>query len=130
MSGWVAARLITENASARGIAFERGINAPLLPVTHAFASSSTGTAPAPGVANRPPPAGMPAIMGPLIAPQPAGVGASLGMGPLRLEMSLSARLAALAAKREERDKRVMVQRRYYIQQLRNFYLEGKVSGRS
>lgn len=59
---------------------------------------------------------------------PGPVDASpLGMGPLRLEMSLRQRIAAVAAKREERDRRFLHLRRKYIHELRNYILENKVS---
>jgi hypothetical protein len=55
-------------------------------------------------------------------------GLPVGAGPIRLEMSLKERLAALSCRREERDKRALALRRYYVQQLRNYTLETKVSG--
>lgn len=54
-------------------------------------------------------------------------GLPVGAGPIRLELSLRERIAALAARREERDKRSLALRRYYVAQLRNYVLETKVS---
>lgn len=52
--------------------------------------------------------------------------APLGMGPLRLDLSLRQRLAAVQARREERDRRFLHLRRKYTEELRNFVLESKV----
>eukprot|EP01138_Halocafeteria_seosinensis_P015465 gb/GECG01015783.1/.p1 GENE.gb/GECG01015783.1/~~gb/GECG01015783.1/.p1 ORF type:complete len:1137 (+),score=180.01 gb/GECG01015783.1/:1-3411(+) len=79
LSGWVAARLISEGS---------------------------GTAP------------VIALPGPVDA-------SPLGMGPLRLEMNLRQRIAAVSAKREERDRRFLHLRRKYIHELRNYILENK-----
>lgn len=54
-------------------------------------------------------------------------GLPVGAGPIRLEMSLKERLAALSCRREERDKRALALRRFYVQQLRNYTLETRVS---
>jgi hypothetical protein len=51
----------------------------------------------------------------------------LGVGPVRLELSLRERIAALAARREERDKRFLALRRQYVNQLRDYALETKES---
>lgn len=56
---------------------------------------------------------------------PRGAGMAVGMGPVRLELTLAERMAALSARREERDSRFLMMRRYYVQSLKNYHLETK-----
>lgn len=54
-----------------------------------------------------------------------GSGIPVGLGPLRLDLGLKDRLAALASRREERDKRFIALRRHYVDQLRAYHLQSK-----
>ena len=54
-----------------------------------------------------------------------GTGSSVGLGALRLDLSLSDRIAAIHAKSEERSKRFLVLRRHYLQSLKNYHLEAR-----
>lgn len=113
MSGWVASRLVAESAS-RSLYVDR---APGL-----FAASGGATVPA-----KPPTLSLSNGGGyAVVGGSSNGAGTPLGMGAVRLELSLKERMAALASRREERDKRNMALRRFYVAQLRNYHLEGKV----
>jgi hypothetical protein len=118
MSGWVASRVLAESASRQVFVdgapgFISGIAGFTLPGNIAM--------PTPGIGF-----GESLPGGFTTARAAKGSGVPVGMGPVRLEMSLKERLAALAARREERDKRFMALRRYYVAQLKNFHLESKV----
>ena len=54
-----------------------------------------------------------------------GTGSSVGLGALRLDLSLSDRIAAIHAKSEERSKRFLLLRRHYLQSLKNYHLEAR-----
>lgn len=54
-----------------------------------------------------------------------GTGSSVGLGALRLDLSLSDRIAAIQAKSEERSKRFLLLRRHYLQSLKNYHLEAR-----
>jgi hypothetical protein len=56
---------------------------------------------------------------------PRGAGAAVGMGPVRLDLALSERLAAVRARKEETENRALMQRRYYVQSLKTYCLEAK-----
>ena len=99
LSGWTAARLMGEACAA---------SAPM------GGASSTKAFFAPPNAG-----GLGVTFG---WPQGGGL-STLGMGPLRFDLSLSQRLAALNARREEQDARYGAARRRYVQALRDFSLE-------
>lgn len=48
------------------------------------------------------------------------------MSGVRLELSLKERLAALAARQEEHDRKSMALRRFYVAQLRHYAVQNKV----
>jgi hypothetical protein len=121
MSGWVAARFMGESATRSLLASKTpGLISSLTGMTVPAASS--GKLAHDLLAGRIPPTG-----GINVGPGSSlTTGTPLGLSTVRLDMSLRERIAAVANRREERDKQFLALRRYYVAQLRNYQLESKV----
>lgn len=115
MSGWVAARLMSEGVSMQlgssmgPVQMPGGVDAINNALSKDSALQSMGLLPTDGLG--------------LTFGWPRGAGLAVGMGPLRLDFKLTQRVSALAARKEETDKRFVKLRKAYAQALRDYHLE-------
>ena len=119
MSGWTASRVLAETASLAVFVGCSGAPGLLLPQPHSGVGGGSSHL---GGGSK---GGGGGALRAEDAPRGPGVTAC-GMSSLRLELSLRGRLAALAGRREERDRHFLALRRAYVAQLKAYQLETKV----